>query len=75
MIEGKVPILYGMPNGPPIGYFEAKEKYFQNCDDQIIGGCIIDEKFPEYRNVYICEQCNENRNKWINENNSNVRWP
>ena len=58
MVEKNVPILYGMPIGPPFGYFEVKEKEFENCDDDIIGGCVIENNSQKYKKKYICEKCN-----------------
>jgi hypothetical protein len=74
MVEKNISIMYGMPIGPPVGYLDAKDIFFPNCDEEIIGGCIVDKKNPKYRKKCICEQCNEIRDKWIMENNSNIRW-
>ena len=64
MVKKNIPILYGMPVSPPVGYFENKEIFFPNCDDVILGGCEIEEDSPKYRKKYYCKQCNENREKW-----------
>jgi len=64
MIKKNIPILYGMPLPPPVGYLENKEIFFPNCDDEIIGGCVIENNSPKYLKKYYCKQCNRDRDKW-----------
>ena len=65
MVKKNIPILYGMPLPPLIGYFENKEIFFPNCDDEIIGGCEIENNSTKYLKKYYCKKCNLDREKWI----------
>jgi hypothetical protein len=56
-------IVYGMPaSGPPLGYDEARDSEFPNCDGVILGGCCVEEK--KYIKKYVCKECNNTRDKW-----------
>jgi hypothetical protein len=67
----KVPILYGLPIGPIVGYEEDRKILFPNCDDEILGGCCINDS-KIYRLKYICKLCNETRDKWKQEHSSEI---
>jgi len=65
MVNKKISIIYGMPAfGPPLGYEEAKENNFPNCDDEILGGCCVEK--TKYKNKYVCKECNDVRDSWKN---------
>ena len=67
----KVNIMYGLPIGPIVGYTEDREMYFPNCDDEILGGCCIDDS-KTYELKYICKSCNEAREEWKQKHNSEI---
>ena len=67
MDKQKVRIVYGLPDMAWLGYiFKIREKLFPNCDDAVMGGCVIG--YEKYTDIYVCENCNIDRNKWIEEN-------
>ena len=41
MEKKDVSIMYGMPIGPVIGYSDAKDLLFPNCDNILLGGCVV----------------------------------
>jgi len=58
-----ISIVYGMPaSGPPLGYNEARDNEFPNCDGVILGGCCVNKK--KYIKKYVCKKCNSARDKW-----------
>jgi hypothetical protein len=71
MKKKKIPIMYGLPIGPIVGYTEDREKLFPNCDDEIIGGCEIDEN-KSFKLKYICNLCNKTRDEWKNKHRSEI---
>lgn len=71
MEKKDIRIMYGMPIAPVFGYTEARETLFPNCDDYLIGGCIIREN-KKNENKYICEQCNTQRKKWKKQHRSEI---
>jgi hypothetical protein len=62
MEKVRIPIIYGFPISPVTGYTDARDEYFPNCDDEILGGCEIGKRKKLIK--YICKQCNADRNKW-----------
>jgi hypothetical protein len=63
MKKQNVEIMYGLPAG---FYFEYLSKImtilFPNCDEGVLGGCIVGD--PETVKIYVCEQCNKDRDEW-----------
>ena len=64
MKKKEIRICYGFPIAPVYGYTEDKEKYFFNCDDEILGGCCVSEESPSTELNYVCEECNKEREIW-----------
>lgn len=64
MEKKDVSIMYGMPIGPVIGYSDAKDLLFPNCDDILLGGCVVRDGQKSKKSKYVCEQCNKERKKW-----------
>jgi len=64
MVKKDVKISYGLPPAPTVGYSEAKDLLFPNCDDYLLGGCCISIPSQNKKKKYVCEQCNKERMKW-----------
>ena len=67
----EIPILYGLPIGPIVGYEEDRENNFPNCDDEILGGCCIDDDH-KFETKYVCEKCNIAREEWKESHSSEI---
>ena len=67
MVKQNVSIRYGL-FGPELWSYsrDIREVFFPNCNDFIEGGCIIG--FERYMNIYVCENCNIDRDIWMEEN-------
>jgi len=63
-----VSILYGLLSNEQFAYdSEIKSEMFPNCNDPVPAfSCIIGEK--RYVKKYVCMDCNNDRDKWINDN-------
>ena len=67
MEKQNVGILYGLLGHGWWSYSrEIREVFFPNCDDIIEGGCVIG--YERYMNIYVCENCNNDRDKWMEDN-------
>ena len=68
MEKKEVRIIYGLLGGEWWGYtYRIREKLFPNCDDILEGGCMVGFG-PEYAEIYVCQECNNDRNIWMKEN-------
>ena len=67
MTKQNVRIGYGL-FGPDWWSYsrDIRELFFPNCDDFIQGGCVIG--YERHMNIYVCEDCNIDRNKWMEDN-------
>ena len=68
MKKKRVKIFYGLPSMNWSEYDKIKDELFPNCDDPVAGGCVIRFLRKNTTKIYICENCNIDRNKW-KENN------
>lgn len=64
MWRGSVPINYGlvMFSASGLQYSEAKASLFPNCDDAVLGGCVVEPEQTMPKN--ICRTCNATRDAW-----------
>jgi hypothetical protein len=64
MRRGSVPIVYGLVMFTASGllYNEARTSLFPNCDDAVLGGCVVRSKQTSSNNV--CRTCNATRDAW-----------
>jgi hypothetical protein len=70
MKERAVRIQYGLIRGTPKvapAYLDARKTGFPNCDDVVLGGCVLRE--PKTRRKLICPDCNAARDSWLSEHN------
>ncbi|QQO07642.1 hypothetical protein [Breznakiella homolactica] len=65
----QVRISYGLPSRAFFDYAEVRSESFPNCDDSVLGGCIVREITHAEKNV--CEQCNTARDEWRKAENDN----
>jgi hypothetical protein len=56
----KVSIRYGLYLGD-FEYETVKEAYFPNCDDPVLGGCLV--RAPFVVDKLVCSRCNEARDE------------
>jgi len=47
---------------------DIREKLFPNCDDIIEGLSGYPGACPQYTEIFVCDDCNIDRNIWLNEN-------
>ena len=67
MEKHNIPILYGLIKFLDLDYVEnIRENHFPNCNDIILGGCVVKEK--RYEEKYICKECIKARDEWILKN-------
>lgn len=67
MGKHNIPILYGLIKFLDLDYVEnIRENHFPNCNDIILGGCVVKEK--RYEEKYICKECIKARDEWILKN-------
>ena len=66
MNMGNVKIYYGLirPNKTLMEYYELRAKYFPNTNDALNGGCVVLDF--DYSKKYICNECNNERDKYKN---------
>ena len=64
MWREKVPICYGlvMFSAPGLQYNKAKASLFPNCDDAVLGGCVVGSERTMSKD--ICRTCNATRAAW-----------
>jgi hypothetical protein len=64
MVEGSVPIRYGLVRFSDSGlqYMTARNSLFPNCDDAVLGGCVVGAAQTKPKNV--CGTCNATRAAW-----------
>ncbi|MEP6947346.1 MAG: hypothetical protein ABJA02_15615 [Acidobacteriota bacterium] len=67
-------IRYGLPPGPPKGYFDAERDLFPNAFSWIMGGCVIDGPDVRPANVEFCSTCRAARTKWGADNSVTGFW-
>jgi hypothetical protein len=72
MEKEQIPIMYGLPIGPIVGYTEAREKLFPNCDDILLGGCCVSEESEKFDLLYVCKHCNQVRDEWKMKHKSEI---
>jgi predicted RNA-binding Zn-ribbon protein involved in translation (DUF1610 family) len=70
MEKVRIPIIYGFPISPVTGYTDARNEYFPNCDDEVLGGCEICRR--KKLSKYICKQCNADRDEWKDLHRSEI---
>lgn len=71
--NGTVPIRYGFPAGPPVGYFEAERSLFPNAKSFMIGGCLVGNNKSSQR-VRYCPECREAESAWTSQNETDEFW-
>jgi hypothetical protein len=64
MRQGNVPINYGlvMFSASGLQYNKARASLFPNCDDAVLGGCVVGSAQTKQKN--ICRTCNATRDAW-----------
>ena len=68
MQERAIRIRYGLIRGTPKvapAYLEARSTGFPNCDDVVLGGCVVRQ--PKTKRKPICPACNAARELWLRE--------
>lgn len=72
MEKKQIPIMYGLPIGPIVGYTKEREISFSNCDDKLLGGCCISDENLNFELLYVCNYCNQARDEWKNKHKSEI---
>ena len=64
MRRGSVPITYGLMSlsDSRLHYSKARASLFPNCDDAVMGGCVVGSEQTEL--TEICPTCNATRDAW-----------
>ena len=64
MWRGSVPIDYGLMSlsASRLRYNEARASLFPNCDDAVLGGCVVGPEQTTPKK--ICRTCNATRDAW-----------
>jgi hypothetical protein len=66
MAKENIRIYYGLIKlgENAMKYYELRSNYFPNSNDPVNGGCVVRDR--RYSEKYICEECNNQRDKYKN---------